>query len=219
MTSNKDSETPRDSANTPSGSDSSADASDNWQSFLDSHDADLSDVENSRTARKFERHARKEEERAEKQRVVDARDLTADSFAASSRKKPRWSWGKKRSNDDFANAFGTSSDSDNPGHNTGSGPRDFQSSWLDVDDDLGSDFTPGPENSNVGSMKKSTVTFAIITVLGVLGLVLVLFVPQIAGLLGTIAGVLTLIGAAGLFMQLRGHSETRSNPFDDGARV
>jgi hypothetical protein len=88
-----------------------------------------------------------------------------------------------------------------------------------VDDDLGSDFAPGPENSNVGSMKRSTVVFAIIAILGVLGLVLVLFAPQIAGLLGTIAGLLTLVGGAGLFMQLRGHSETRSSPFDDGARV
>ncbi|MCI1901577.1 MAG: hypothetical protein LKI93_02430 [Bifidobacteriaceae bacterium] len=182
MTENKNAndshESPTGGSNDNSGTDS------DWQSFLDSHSDDLSDVESSHTARKFERHAKKEEKR----RLVDAKDLTADSFAASS------------------------------GNNAGHGPRDFNNSWLDIDDDLGSDnFTPDPPD--VGSMKRSTVAFAVITVIGVLGLILVLFVPQVAGLLATIAGLLTLIGAVGLVMQLRGHNETRSSPFDDGARV
>ena len=153
-----------------------------WRNFVDSHSDDLSDIEKSHTARKFEKAAKKEE----KKRLLDAQDLTSDSFSST--------------------------------RSAGHGPRDFNNSWLDIDDSLGDeDFVPGP--ANVGSFKRSTFVFAIMTVVGVLGLILVLFVPAIAGILATVAGLLTLIGAVGLVMQLRGHNETKSSPFDDGARV
>lgn len=154
-----------------------------WQNFLEAHGEDLTDIERSRTARKFEKHAEKQE----KKRLLDASDLTSDSFTAK------------------------------PG--VGRGPRDFRTSWLDMDDSLGDDGTFTPAPADLGSMKRSTIAFAIITLVGVLGLILVLFVPAIARILGTVAGLLTLIGAAGLVMQLRGHNETKTSPFDDGARV
>lgn len=153
-----------------------------WEDFVSNHSSELSDLEKSRAARKFEKQAEKEE----KQRLLDAKDLTNDSFVR-------------------------------PG-GAGKGPRDFQNSWLDVDDALGDNtFTPGPPN--IGSMRRGTVVFAIMTLIGVLGLILVVFFPSIAPVLATISGVLTLIGAVGLFTRLRGHSETRDDPFDDGARV
>lgn len=166
-----------------------------WENFLSSHSSDLGNLEKSHTARKFERHAQK----SEKKKLLDAADLTRDSFVRPGRPS------------------GTGSSRDyGSGH--GRGPRDFNSSWLDVDETLGDDsFTPGPPD--IGTMRRGTVIFALITLVGVVGLILVAFLPSIAPLLGTICGVLTLVGAVGLIMRLRGHNETKTDPFDDGARV
>ena len=82
----------------------------------------------------------------------------------------------------------------------GRGPRDFTgSSWLDTDsvmDRYGDDFTP--PNPSIGHVK---------------------IMPALAGILGSIFGVCTLIGAAGLIVQHKGHTQTRRDVFDDGARV
>ncbi|MFT8355811.1 MAG: CvpA family protein [Bifidobacterium aquikefiri] len=100
------------------------------------------------------------------------------------------------------------------------GPRDFTgSSWLDTDDvmDEGNDFVP--PNPAIGPVRSTTLVYVIFIILGVLALGAAIFIAQFASLLGTIGGVLTILGAAGLFYQHRGHTETRRDPFDDGSRV
>ncbi|WP_101617348.1 hypothetical protein [Bifidobacterium margollesii] len=100
------------------------------------------------------------------------------------------------------------------------GPRDHTGrSWLDVDDvmDEGSPFTP--PNPEIGSVRKTTMLFVTLLVLGVLCLALAVFIPSLSGLLGATGGVMTLLGAGGMFARHRGHSETRTDIFDDGARV
>ncbi|MFT8358490.1 hypothetical protein [Bifidobacterium aquikefiri] len=102
----------------------------------------------------------------------------------------------------------------------GRGPRDFTgSSWLDTDDvmDEGNDFVP--PNPAIGPVRSTTLVYVILIILGVLALGAAIFIAQFASLLGTIGGVLTILGAAGLFYQHRGHTETRRDPFDDGSRV
>lgn len=150
-----------------------------WEDFLTSHTEDLGSIEGSHTARKFEREAKK----TEAKKLIDASQLTPDSFASGA----------------------------------GQGPRDYATSWLDADDALGTSYNPGPVD--LGSLKRSTVTFAIFAVVGVLGLILSLFIPRLAGVVATVAGVILIIGATGLLLQLRGHNETKTDPFDDGARV
>ncbi|MFT8703926.1 hypothetical protein [Bifidobacterium aquikefiricola] len=105
-------------------------------------------------------------------------------------------------------------------HGAGHGPRDFTgSSWLDTDDvmDAGNDFIP-PDPA-IGPVRRTTILYVILIVLGMLALGAAIIIAQLASLLGTIGGVLTILGAAGLFYQHRGHTETRRDPFDDGSRV
>ncbi|WP_289093422.1 hypothetical protein [uncultured Bifidobacterium sp.] len=101
------------------------------------------------------------------------------------------------------------------------GPRDFTgSSWLDTDDVMdryGEPFTP--PNPDLGPVNKSKLVFWILLIVGVAGVIGSVFLPGLAAMLGTIFGACVLIGAAGLIVQHKGHSETRENPFDDGARV
>lgn len=102
----------------------------------------------------------------------------------------------------------------------GHGPRDFTgSSWLDTEDvmDQGNDFIP--PNPAIGPVRKTTLIYVAFVVLGVLALAGAILLSQFASVLGTIGGLLTILGAAGLFYQHRGHTETRSDPFDDGSRV
>ena len=95
----------------------------------------------------------------------------------------------------------------------GRGPRDFTgSSWLDTDrvmDRYGDDFVP--PNPEIGHVKLSKLVFWILLVAGVIGI--------IASVLGSIFGLCALVGAAGLIVQHKGHRETRTDEFDDGARV
>ncbi|MBW3087365.1 hypothetical protein KIH77_01210 [Bifidobacterium sp. 82T24] len=102
----------------------------------------------------------------------------------------------------------------------GRGPRDFRnSSWLDVDEMMDGDSTFTPPNPSLGPISGSGLLFVILLVAGVLGLVAAVLLPSMASLLGTVCGVMTLIGAGGLFARHRGHTETRRDVFDDGARV
>ena len=55
--------------------------------------------------------------------------------------------------------------------------------------------------------------------MGVIGVIGSVFLPSMAPVLGTIFGTSTLIGAAGLIMRHKGHNETKTDYFDDGARV
>ncbi len=103
----------------------------------------------------------------------------------------------------------------------GRGPRDFtSSSWLDTDsvmDRYGDDFVP--PNPQIGHVKVSKLIFWILLVAGVAGVIASAFMPALATILGTIFGLCALIGAAGLIVQHKGHAQTRTDEFDDGARV
>ena len=103
----------------------------------------------------------------------------------------------------------------------GRGPRDFTgSSWLDTDrvmDRYGDDFVP--PNPEIGHVKLSKLVFWILLVAGVIGIISSVFVPALASILGSIFGLCALVGAAGLIVQHKGHRETRTDEFDDGARV
>ncbi|MBT1162322.1 MULTISPECIES: hypothetical protein [Bifidobacterium] len=101
------------------------------------------------------------------------------------------------------------------------GPRDnTRSSWLDTDnvmDRYGDDFVP--PNPEIGPVKASKLVFWVLLVAGIIGLIASVFVPALAAMLGTIFGVCALVGAAGLIVQHKGHTETRNGYTDDGARV
>lgn len=101
------------------------------------------------------------------------------------------------------------------------GPRDFTgSSWLDTDDVMdryGDDFTP--PNPSIGPVSKVDAMFWALLVVGIAGIIGSLFVPALTGLLGTVFGVCALIGGAGLLARHKGHTQTREDIFDDGARV
>ena len=100
------------------------------------------------------------------------------------------------------------------------GPRDFtRSSWLDVDDamDAGNHFTP--PDPDLGDVRRSTAVLGAMVALGVLGLIVSVLSPVLNGIIAGVSGVVLLVGAAGLFMRLRGHNETRRDIFDDGSRV
>lgn len=103
----------------------------------------------------------------------------------------------------------------------GRGPRDSTgSSWLDTDsvmDRYGDDFTP--PNPSIGHVKISKLVFWVLLIAGVAGIIASAFMPALAGILGSIFGVCALIGAAGLIVQHKGHTQTRRDVFDDGARV
>ncbi len=153
-----------------------------WNAFAAAHANDLSDVERSRSAKRFKKQAQKKEKEA----LLSVNDLDASAFT-----------------------------------NVGHGPRDFTgSSWLDTDevmDRYGDTFTA--PNPDVGPVKKSKLVFWILLIVGVVGLIFSVFFPSAASILGTVFGVCTLIGAAGLIVQHKGHTETRHDIFDDGARV
>ena len=77
----------------------------------------------------------------------------------------------------------------------------------------------GPRDFTGCPVNKSKLVFWILLIVGVAGVIGSVFLPGLAAMLGTIFGACVLIGAAGLIVQHKGHSETRENPFDDGARV
>ena len=65
----------------------------------------------------------------------------------------------------------------------------------------------------------SKLVFWVLLVAGVIGIIASVFMPALASILGSIFGLCALIGAAGLIVQHKGHSQTRTDEFDDGARV
>jgi len=101
------------------------------------------------------------------------------------------------------------------------GPRDHGGrSWLDTDDvmdEYGDDFVP--PNPKIGRVNASKLVFWILLVAGVAGIIASVFVPALATFLGSIFGLCALVGGAGLILQHKGHTETRTDMFDDGARV
>ncbi|MCI1663504.1 hypothetical protein [Bifidobacterium crudilactis] len=162
------------------GSESSGDA---WSDFVDAHADDISAVERSRAAKRFEKSAQK----AQKKAALSVDDLKSSAFTNAGRS---------------------------------GGPRDFQgTSWLDTDDVMDSDSVFTPPNPNLGHMRRGVLTFSVMCILGLVAFAAAILLPAWSGTIGTIGGVLMLIGGVGLFTQLRGHANTRSDPYDDGARV
>ncbi|KFI40136.1 hypothetical protein BACT_0838 [Bifidobacterium actinocoloniiforme DSM 22766] len=104
------------------------------------------------------------------------------------------------------------------GPGAGRGPRDFSSSWLDVDEvmDQSSDFIP--PNPDLGAPKATGILYTVLTLIGVLGLAASLFLPHPPSVLGPVFGLCTLIGIAGLIAGRRDFRQRRA-PDDDGARV
>lgn len=102
----------------------------------------------------------------------------------------------------------------------GHGPRDFTGrSWLDTDDVMDQDSDFIPPNPALGPIRTTTLLYVTLLVIGILGLVAALFIAHFAPLFGTIGGALSILGAAGLFSQHRGHEQTKRDAFDDGSRV
>ena len=101
------------------------------------------------------------------------------------------------------------------------GPRDFTgSSWLDTDDVMdrfGDDFVP--PNPKIGRVRFSKLVFWVLLVGGILGAIVSVFLPTYTGVLGIAAGIGVIVGGAGLLAQHKGFSQTRTDYFDDGARV
>lgn len=174
-----------------------------WQRFMDDHGQEFADLENSRTARHFERKAHRIEEK-ETRHLLDAADLRRHALTHRHRRIP------KEEMPPFADASDNTTQ-DGPGH----GPRDFETSFLDID-------APGeafaPSDGKLGHVRLSTLVFTIAAIVGLILVVLSLFLPMPAVVAG-IGGALLLIGAVGLFSALRGHSETRHDPNDSGARI
>ena len=114
---------------------------------------------------------------------------------------------------------GTFTDDKVPLHQRG--PRDHGGrSWLDTDDvmdEYGDDFVP--PNPKIGRVIASKLVFWILLGAGVAGIIASVFVPALATFLGSIFGLCALVGGAGLILQHKGHTETRTDMFDDGARV
>ncbi|KAB8289191.1 hypothetical protein DSM100688_0271 [Bifidobacterium ramosum] len=160
-----------------------------WAAFAEAHADDLKDVEHSRNAKRFEKHAR----RKEKEALLSVNDLDNGTFT------------------DDLRPLGARI----------RGPRDnTASSWLDTDDVMnryGDDFTP--PNPEIGPVKMSKLVFWVLLVAGIVGVIASVFVPALAALLGTVFGACAIIGAAGLIIQHKGHTETRNGYTDDGARV
>jgi hypothetical protein len=165
--------------------------SDDWDSFLAEHENDLGSLEESRAAKKFEKQA----EKAERNALLDANDLKAHAFTMQSRIQAQ-----QRMQAEEA-------------------PRGYRSSWLDADKVLDDASPFVPPDPDVSDIRKSSILFGILFVLGIAGVVVSAFLPGVIAFVAPVAGVLLIIGAAGLFTRLRGHSRTKSNPFDDGARV
>ena len=186
-----------------------------WAAFEEAYKDDLKDVASSKQARKFEKQA----QRREKEALLHVEDLDLGTFtddAVPLRERLRL-----RGNAAGPSNAGSSKSNSSSTSANQSGPRDFTgSSWLDTDDVMdryGDDFVP--PNPQIGPVDKSKLVFWILLLVGVFGLIASVFVPALAALLGTVFGLCTLLGAAGLIIQHRGHSQTRQDEFDDGARV
>lgn len=151
-----------------------------------------------------------------------AKDLQDVASSRNARRFERHAQRKEKEallsvNDLDANAF--TGESTSGGRSRG--PRDHVGcSWLDTDDVMdqyGDDFVP--PNPKIGPVNITTLVLWILLVGGIAGIIASVFVPTLAMILGSVFGFCALIGGAGLILRHKGHSDTRSGPFDDGARV
>ena len=77
-------------------------------------------------------------------------------------------------------------------------------------DRYGDDFVP--PNPKIGHVKPSKLVFWALLVVGVSGIILSVFVPALAEILGSIFGVCALVGAAGLIAQHKGQPTATNRP-------
>lgn len=171
-----------------------------WAAFEAEHQADLHDVASSRQARKFEKQAKKREKEA----LLSVNDLDIGSFTDDVR----------------------------PGRGgRRSGPRDFTgSSWLDVDNVMDAHDDGGftPPNPDLGPVRTSTMLLVTLLVVGLVGEMVMVFVPGLNSipLLGPLLNILfglgVLLGLGGLVAGILNRKDRpgdRGGYYDDGARV
>jgi hypothetical protein len=175
-----------------------------WRSLLEEHQQELGGLEHSHTARRFERTARRQERR-QVRHLLDAAQLRGRAFTKGHRSSSA-GFGVDSDGADSSSARSTG---------LGTGPRDYETSFLDIDEP-GEPFSPG--DGGLGHVRLSTLVFAILAIVGLVLVAVSLFVPMPA-LIDGIGGLFLLVGGVGLFSNLRGHKDTQTDPSDDGARV
>lgn len=154
----------------------------------------------SRQARKFEKQAKKREKEA----LLSVNDLDIGSFTDDVR----------------------------PGRGgRRSGPHDFTgSSWLDVDNGMDAHDDGGftPPNPDLGPVRTSTMLLVTLLVVGLVGEMVMVFVPGLNSipLLGPLLNILfglgVLLGLGGLVAGILNRKDRpgdRGGYYDDGARV
>ncbi|KJY64330.1 hypothetical protein [Bifidobacterium polysaccharolyticum] len=101
----------------------------------------------------------------------------------------------------------------------GSGPRDFQGrSWLDTDEVMDQSSNFAPPNPDLSDLGKRRMAFIIMTVLGLVCFFLTILIPRWSGLTGLLAGLLLLIGIAGLIIDRKNFRDASSGLFEDDER-
>lgn len=150
-----------------------------WESFLSDYADEISGLESSRTAKKFVRKAEKADKKGPSYLLVDASQFNPSAFVMP----------PNQSNSSSSRASGSS---------VGHGPRDFETSWLDIDDVLErrGGFTPPKPHIPRSSM--TTVAMTFLLVLGVFGVVVSIMAPTLSWWLRIISGVLLVLGITGL---------------------
>ncbi|TCD54840.1 hypothetical protein EJ419_01715 [Alloscardovia theropitheci] len=139
---------------------------DAWNDFINGHDEELSSIENSRAAKKFERKAQRAD--AKVRRDEEKRIRTEEKFAVSDFDKSVF--GKSQSN-----------------------PRGFSSSWLDVDEASNHFQPPQFEESPI---PRSTVIGALLFIIGIVGVFVSLFFLSFNGFVGMLSFIVLLVGLA-----------------------
>lgn len=177
--------------------------SDEWKEFLSEH-SELSEVEHSSSARRFEKAARRQSHRNTSSH--NSQRVHRSFFSRRAHAQADDQTGFREPDGSIDNADINSSDS---------GPRDFDSSFLDTDHVLEHEDGPyvPPDADDPDTYQRSTAVFAAFLVIGIILLIICAFVPFLAGVLGTIGVVGVVIGGVGLYLQNKNRPLTRSSRF------
>lgn len=177
--------------------------SDEWKEFLSEH-SELSEVEHSPSARRFEKAARRQshEHTSSHQSQSTHRSFFSRHTHARTHARTRAQTGFREPDGSIDNADINPSDP---------GPRDFDNSFLDTDHVLEREDGPyvPPDADDPDTQKRSTMVFAVLIVIGIALLIVCAFVPFLAGVLGTVGVVGVMIGGVGLFLQNKDRPRTR----------
>lgn len=173
--------------------------SDEWKEFLSEH-SELSKVEHSSSARRFEKAARRRSHRNDSPH--NSQGTYRSLFSQRAHAQADTQTGFREPDGSIDNADINPSDS---------GPRDFDSSFLDTDHVLEHEDGPyvPPDADDPDTQKRSTAVFAAFIVIGVILLIVCAFVPFLARVFGTVGVVGIVIGGVGLFLQNKDRPRTR----------